>query len=95
MIIKQIGVWFGRVMLGLIIIWCLLLWIDRQTDKREKSAFKQGYSQCETEFAKKEVCLINSKLESVKNENIKKAVIGATRAIDDDATQRLYDNEIL
>lgn len=72
-----------------------LFWFNGFIENRAKEARATGFAQCEAENAKKEVCLINSKLESVKNENIKKAVIWAERAIDDDTTQRLYDNGIL
>lgn len=72
-----------------------LFWFDGFVENRAEEARKAGFAQCEAENAKKEVVEAKKEKEVQNENNIKKAVIWAERAIDDDTTQRLYDNGIL
>lgn len=94
-VINKLILWLERVGLGLLVIGLILFWLDWQTEKRITAARLEGYAQCEAEFAKNEVKKSENENEVQNERNYKKAVIWSERAIDDDTTQRLYDNGIL
>lgn len=72
-----------------------LFWFNGFIENRAKEARATGFAQCEAENAKKEVVEAKKEKEVQNVKEYKKAVIWAERAIDDDTTQRLYDNGIL
>lgn len=72
-----------------------LFWLSGFIENRAEEARKAGFAQCEAENAKKEAVEAKKEKEVQNVKEYKKAVILATRAIDDDTTQQLYDNGIL